>query len=317
MAGMSGIPTGLRAAARTAAGLAVVAGTIAVVGVGPFLQGIASVSPASIVVAVALAGVATAAAAWRWRIVATGFGLPLAWGDAMSAYYRSQFLNTVLPGGVVGDIHRAYVHGRSQDRVDLAARAVAAERIAGQVVQTVVTLAILLPLGLATPLAPLAWIAGAVTVSLAVAAGAVAATARGRRLLRREYRMLRPLLARPLDLVGIAAASVVVVAAHAAVFVVAGLAVGVPADPRDLALVALIVLAASAIPLSVGGWGPREAASAAAFALVGLGAAAGLAVSTAFGVLTVAAVLPGAFVLLGERFRSPGRKGIIGRGRSA
>ncbi|MFC0198637.1 hypothetical protein ACFFIR_17345, partial [Microbacterium arthrosphaerae] len=132
-----------------------------------------------------------------------------------------------------------------------------------------------------------------------------------------EYRLLRPVLVRPSRLIAIAAASVVVVAAHATTFVVAGLAAGIRADARDLALVALIVLAAAAIPVNVGGWGPREAVAAAAFALVGLGSAAGLAVSTAYGVLVLVALAPGAVVLLLDRFRSPGRRSIIGGRRSA
>jgi uncharacterized membrane protein YbhN (UPF0104 family) len=317
MARLNGVSPRLRTAARVGAALAVVGGTLAVVGVGPFLRGIASVSPAIVVVAVVLAAVATAAAAWRWRIVSAGFGLTLAWGEAVTACYRSQFLNTVLPGGVVGDIHRALVQGRRHDRVDLAARAVAAERIAGQLVQGVLTVAILLPFGLISSLAPLAWAGGAAAALLGVAAVVVAVIPRGRRLIGREYRMLRPLLVRPLAILGVVVTSVLVVAAHVTVFVVAGVAAGVDRDVGDLVLVALVVLAASAIPLSVGGWGPREAVAASAFAVIGLGAGAGLAVSTTFGVLAMAAVAPGAIVLLGDRFRPPERRGIIGGRRSA
>ncbi|MGU3645019.1 lysylphosphatidylglycerol synthase domain-containing protein [Microbacterium sp. C23T] len=317
MAGLSRIPPRVRSWLRIAAALAVVAGTIAVVGVGPFVHGLASISPATILVAVALAAVATAAAAWRWRIVSAGFGLPLPWSEAFTSYYRSQFLNTVLPGGVVGDVHRAYVHGQHHERVDLAARAVAAERVAGQVVQVVLTLAILLPLGLASPLAPLAWISGAIVVVAIAFVGVVAATRRGRAALSREYRMLRPVLTRPAALCAIAAASIVVVAAHATTFVVAGIAAGAHAGADELAVVALIVLGAAAIPVNVGGWGPREAVAASAFALAGLGAGAGVAVSTAFGVLTVVAVLPGALALVADRFRSVPARSIIGKRRSA
>jgi uncharacterized membrane protein YbhN (UPF0104 family) len=317
MAALSRMPRRLRSAVRTAAALAVVAATIAVVGVSPFLDGLASISPTTILAAAVLAAVATAAAAWRWRIVSAGFGLPLAWTEAFGSYYRSQFLNTVLPGGVVGDVHRAYVHGHQHARVDLAARAVAAERIAGQLVQVVLTLAILLPLGLSSALAPLAWMSGAITVLVIAAVGAVTLSRRGRAVLSREYRMLRPLLVRPLMLLAITVTSVVVVAAHTATFVIAGLAVGVHADPWRLALVALIVLGAAAIPLSIGGWGPREAMAASAFAIGGLGAGAGLAASTAFGVVIVIAVAPGGLALLVDRFRSLPGGSIIGWRRSA
>ncbi len=317
MAALSRLSPRGRSGLRTAAAAVVVVATIAVVGIGPFLQGLASISPASILVAVALAAIATAAAAWRWRMVSTGFGLPLAWGEAFASYYRSQFLNTVLPGGVMGDVHRAYAHGRPHARVGVAARAVAAERVAGQFVQVAVTLAILLPLGLTSPLAPLVGVTVAIVLVAAVAMVVVALTARGRTALRREYGMLRPLLVRPLRMLAIAVASLVVVTAHAATFVIAGLAARVHASPPELAAVALIVLGAAAIPVNLGGWGPREAVAASAFALVGLGAGAGLAVSTAFGVLTLIAVAPGAATLVLGRFRSPHARGIIGRRRSA
>ena len=38
---------------------------------------------------------------------------------AVAAYYRSQFLNLTLPGGVAGDVHRAVRHGREIGRIRL------------------------------------------------------------------------------------------------------------------------------------------------------------------------------------------------------
>jgi uncharacterized membrane protein YbhN (UPF0104 family) len=307
----------LRRAARIGAGMAVVVATALVVGVGPFVHGIAAVSPAAIVAGFALIATATAAAAWRWRVVAAGFGLPLPWRDAFGAYYRSQFLNSVLPGGVVGDVHRAYAHGRPHEHVGAAGRAVAAERVFGQIVQLTLTLAVVLPLAAvqprwASPLAPLLWGAGALAAILVLTVGIAALVPRSRRALQREFRMLRPLLVRPAALAAIVAASIAVVVAHVALFVVAAAATGVTADPRGLVAAALVVLAASALPINVGGWGPREAAAGAAFALAGLGGATGVATSTAFGVLALLAVAPGAFVLLAGR--RPAARARIGPG---
>ena len=304
----SGAPA-LRTAVRIGAGIAVVVATAFVVGVGPFLQGVAAISPPAIAAAFVLIAVATAAAAWRWRVVAAGFGLPLPWHEAFGAYYRSQFLNAVLPGGVVGDVHRAYAHGRPHERIGAAARAVAAERVFGQIVQLALTLAVLLPLATlqsrwGSPLAPVAWGAGALSGLVALTLGIATAVPRSRRMLQREYRMLRPLLVRPSALAAITLASVVVVAAHVSLFVVAARATGVDADPGGLVAAALVVLAASALPINVGGWGPREAAAGAAFALAGLGGAAGVATSTAFGVLALLAVAPGALVALAGSTRS-------------
>jgi uncharacterized membrane protein YbhN (UPF0104 family) len=299
----------VRTAVRVGAGLTVVVATALVVGFGPFVRGIMAISPLSILAAFALTAFATAAAAWRWRIVARGLGLPLPWHQAFGAYYRSQFLNVVLPGGVVGDVHRAYVHGRAHERVGLAARAVAAERVFGQLVQFALTMAVLLALGWRSPLTPVAWGAGTLAAIVIAAVAVAALVPRSRRMLLKEYRMLRPLLARPAALAAIVLASVGVVAAHVALFVVAGTATGAAAGPRELAIAGLVVLAASAIPISAGGWGPREAVAGAAFALVGLGAAAGVTASTAFGVLALVAVTPGAVVLLAGRWQRTHHKG--------
>ncbi|MBW9092356.1 flippase-like domain-containing protein [Microbacterium jejuense] len=298
----------VRTVVRVAAGLAVVAATALIVGVGPFLHGVTAITPAAVIAAIGLIAVSTAAAAWRWRVVATGFGMPLPWHEAFGAYYRSQFLNAVLPGGVVGDVHRAYAHGRPHERVGGAARAVAAERVFGQVVQFTLTVAVLLPLAAhqsawGAAFAPVAWGAGGLAALAALGVGVAAVLPRPRRALRREFGMLRPLLVRPAAVTAIVLSSTVVVAAHVALFVVAALATGVDADPGGLLAAGLVVLAASALPINVGGWGPREAAAGAAFALAGFGGAAGVATSTAFGVLALLAVAPGALVLLVGRSR--------------
>ncbi len=225
----------------------------------------------------------------------------LSWRAAMAAYYRSQFLNTVLPGGVVGDAHRAYRHGRRAGAVAVAARAVATERLAGQVVQFVVVAIVLASLGLTAPLRGMAWVAAGLAIAVMLALTVAAATRAGRRALRRELGMLRRLLADPRRSLVIVLSSILVVVAHSATFVVACLAVGVHAPVSTLIALALVALSAASLPISLGGWGPREAASASAFALARLGAAAGLAASTAFGVLTMISVAPGAIVLIADR----------------
>jgi uncharacterized membrane protein YbhN (UPF0104 family) len=293
---------------RIAVGVAVVIAIVLAVGTGPFGRGLAAVSPAAILVAMLLAGVGTAAAAFRWRAVAAGLGLRLQWTEAVTSYYRSQFLNSVLIGGILGDVHRAYRHGRQEGEVALAARAVATERIAGQVVQLALVGVVLASLGVTSSLGGLAWLVGTVVVVAGAALAVAWATTRGRRMLRREFAQVRQVFADPRRSLVVVGSSVVVVAALSATFVVACLAVGVHAPVRDLIALSLIALSAASLPFNVAGWGPREAAAASVFAVVGLGAEAGVAASTAFGVLTLIAVAPGAIVLLADRIaaaRSP------------
>jgi hypothetical protein len=65
----------------------------------------------------------------------------------------------------------------------------------------------------------------------------------------------------------------------------------------------MLIQTAGSIPLTLGGWGPREGAAAWAFAAAGLGAATGVTVATLYAVLMLAAVAPGAVLLLGDLVR--------------
>jgi uncharacterized membrane protein YbhN (UPF0104 family) len=282
-------------------GVAVVIALVVTVGAEPFLRGLTAVSPGAVLAAGLLIGLSTAATAYRWRAVAGGLGLTLTWSEAVAACYRSQFLNSVLPGGVIGDVHRAYRHGKGEGAVALAARAVATERIAGQVVQFAIVGAVLASLGLTSSLSGMAWVAGVVVIVIVVVLVATAVTARGRRVLSREVALLRRIFAEPRRTLVIVFASIVSLASLTATFVVACLAVGVHAPLGDLIALALVALSAATLPINVGGWGPREAAAGSAFAVVGLGVAAGVAAATAFGVLTLIAVAPGAVLLLTDR----------------
>jgi hypothetical protein len=93
--------------------------------------------------------------------------------------------------------------------------------------------------------------------------------------------------------------SLLVAAGHTGTFLVAVAATGSPVSAEVVPLAALVLLSMT-LPLSVGGWGPREGVAAWAFALAGLGAASGVAAATAYGVLAFGATLPGAVVLVAE-----------------
>src|SRR5690606_18527502 len=110
------------------------------------------------------------------------------------------------------------------------------------------------------------------------------------------------------------ALSVVAVSGHLLVFVVAARMVNDAAPLADLIAIAVLALVAMSLPLNVGGWGPREAASAGGFAAAGLGASHGVAAAVVFGVLVLLASAPGLVVLaahaIGER---PGLRPAIPR----
>jgi glycosyltransferase 2 family protein len=282
--------------------LAAAAGTLAVlvwhVGTSPFLDGLRTVDGEALAAASGLAVLTTVCCAWRWRIVARGLGIDLPLGRAVAAYYRSLFLNVTLPGGVVGDVHRGISHGRDTSDVGRGLRAVAWERSAGQVVQVVLTVAVLLvvpsPVRATMPLVALALLAAAVGVTLA--ARVRPAVGRSRWLTAAVRELRDGLLARR-AWPAIAIASALVVAGHAVTFLIAARTAGATAPPSEMLPLALLVLVAAALP-NVGGWGPREGVTAWAFAAAGLGASRGVATAVVYGVMVFVASLPGAVVLV-------------------
>jgi len=289
----------VRRAARIFVGVGVLVVLATRVGAGPFLHGLLSLDAPTIGAAVVLYAIATCAAAWRWRLIGARLGLALPRSTAVGMYYRSQFLNTVLAGGVVGDVQRALVHGRSTENVGAATRAVVLERTVGQVVQLALAAVVLAWSGVAfgDVLLPPIGFALAVLAALAVPAlGAAMASARVRRALRHERDELRAGLGSVAVTTQAVAASVVVVACHLGIFAIATAAVGASVSPMRMLTLAFVVLLAASVPLNIGGWGPREGVAGWAFAMAGLGASAGVSAATLYGALAIISVAPGVIV---------------------
>jgi glycosyltransferase 2 family protein len=290
--------------------VAAAAATLAVLvwhlGTGPFLDGLRAVDAPALGAASGLAVLTTVCCAWRWKVVARGLGVDLPLGAAVAAYYRSLFLNVTLPGGVVGDVHRGLSHGRETGDVGRGLRAVAWERSAGQVVQAVLTVGVLLvapsPVHEAMPFVAVGLAVAAAAVVLALTVPSAGGRSRWARLRGALARDVRDGLLAGRAWATIALASALVVAGHAGTFLVAAHAAGVTATQSRLLPLALLVLTAAALP-NVGGWGPREGVTAWAFSAAGLGAASGVATAVVYGVLVVVAGLPGAAVLLARRTR--------------
>ena len=269
-------------------------------GFGPFVDGVRAVDGAALAAGAGIGLATTACCAWRWKLVAHGLGLRLSFPDAVAAYYRSVFLNLTLPTGIAGDVHRGIIHGRNVGDVGLALRAVAWERAAGQLVQAVVTLAVLValpsPVRQSIPLVLVAVAVAAIAIAL-IGRVPVAAGSRWGRLRRAIAGDVRDALLTRRAWPAIALASIVVVGGHATTFVIAARTAGATTPLSQLFPLALLAMLAMVLP-SVAGWGPREGATAWAFAAAGLGAGLGVATAVAYGVIVLVASLPGALLLV-------------------
>jgi hypothetical protein len=292
---------------RLAAGVTVLWFLVRLVGAAPFENGLQAVTWPAVVAAVMLTAATTVCSAWRWRVVARALGIGIGMPGAIGAYYRSLFLNSVLVGGALGDVHRAVTHGRRAGNVARGLRSVAWERLCGQIIQAVVTAVVLLTMP--SPVRPalpyiLAGVAGVAGCAALVVRGAAR---RGRSRLARATRAVAEDLRCGLLAADVwpqlILASVLVVAGHTATFVIAARVAGSTAPLGELVALLMVVQTATVIPLSIGGWGLREGAAAWAFAAAGLGAASGVTIAILYAVLMLAAVAPGACLLLGDAVR--------------
>ncbi|CAL9365443.1 hypothetical protein SUDANB70_00760 [Streptomyces sp. enrichment culture] len=287
----------------TLAGLAILAVLMWRLGTGVLLDGLRRIDGPALLAALAVGLVTTVFSAWRWSLVSRGLGIRLPLGRAVADYYRALFLNAALPGGVVGDVHRAVHHGRSTGDLGRGVRAVVLERAAGQLALFAAGAAVLLTvpspvLDEARQAAPLVGLGalGACAVALALRMNRATPSRRGRALRRMLAEAREGLLSRR-NGPGVLISSVVVLAGHLAMFVLAARVIGTDAAVSRLLPLAVLALLAMSLPLNVGGWGPREGVTAWAFGAAGLGAGQGLAVAVVYGVLCLVASLPGLVVL--------------------
>ncbi|MEP1216165.1 MAG: lysylphosphatidylglycerol synthase transmembrane domain-containing protein [Marinobacter sp.] len=248
--------------------------------------------------------------AWRWRYTAGRLAINLSFAGAVREYYLATFLNQVLPGGVLGDVNRAWRHGLDSGSRLGAVHAVMIERLSGQLVMISVAL------GLGTWLAfyqgriigmlsDLGGLAVAVAAVVMIMLGLAARFwARGRgyvHALRRDIR--KSLLSWPAILVQVSS-SAVVVATYLGVFAVLATGAGHWAGPSEaltvMALCSLLLLA-MAVPVSVAGWGVREGVAALLWPLVGLPPEQGVALSVGYGLAVLVSSLPGVLFFLNGR----------------
>lgn len=294
----------LRTHFGTVAGVTILALLLWRLGTGVFLDGLRRIDTVALLAALAIGALTTVFSAWRWQLVARGLRIRLPLGPAVADYYRALFLNAALPGGVLGDVHRAVRHGQSAGDMGRGVRAVVLERAAGQIALAIVGGAVLLTmpspvLADARHLAPAVGLAalGALAVVVALRMNRAPSSRRGRALRATLAEAREALLSRR-NWPGVTLSSALVLAGHLGMFVLAARIAGSDASVAALLPLAVLALLAMGLPLNIGGFGPREGVTAWAFAATGLGAEAGLATAIVYGVLSFVASLPGAVVLV-------------------
>ena len=242
----------------------------------------------------------TVLSAWRWRYTAKRLGLNLSLRDAVREYYLAIFINQVCPGGIVGDLSRAWRHARTAE-TGPAVRAVILERLSGQMVMIVLSLGAVaaLPEDVIGDV-PYGWV---FLVILSLVTVVVMTVVRRRssgneslveKLLHDTRIAVCSREALPRQLIS----SSIIVASYLLTFVIAARAIGSYTPLATLVPLIPIVLLAMLLPISIAGWGVREGVAAFLWAAAGLSAVEGAAISATYGLLILISSLPGAGVLL-------------------
>jgi len=287
-------------AQRWCVSLALLGGLVFWLDPGKIFAEIGNLSPAWLALALAISFVQTCLSAWRWRFTAGRLGLSLSPARALTDYYLAGFINQILPGGVLGDAWRAQRHARRSGRKGAAWRAVILERASGQTIVVVLALLAVLfhePWRQASATI-LFW---AVVVVSIVILMVLFAWRRMRNQLQwigqfqaDAYQALFRADAWPAQV----ASSLLIVLSYLLVFAAGARGIGIAVPLPELLLMALPILLAMLVPVSVAGWGVREGAAGLVWWLSGLAPEQGVAAAIAYGLLVLLGSLPGAIVLL-------------------
>ena len=299
---------------RASVSIGLLAGLAWWLDLGTVASRLVQMRPVWVLLAVAISVVQVAVLAWRWRFTAGCLGVRLSFSAAWREYYLSIFLNQVLPGGVAGDVSRAWRQARAQTRLresgGPAVRAVIFERMSAQAVMTTVAVVSLLALPVTADRGSRLVLVGAGAMAVLIVIAMVVWLRRQSSAQSLWGQVLADLGAAHLSgpvFVAQLVSAMIVVSTYLGTYLVAARAVGV--ETPSLVLLPLVapVLMTMLIPVTVAGWGLREGAAAVLWGAVGLTVADGVVVSVAYGLLVLVGSLPGGMFLLmtGSTSRSP------------
>lgn len=245
----------------------------------------------SLVPAVLIAIPQVVLSALRWRYTARRLRLALGITESIHSYYRATLVNQLMPGGVLGDVERAWRAKQPGVRASAAAHSIMIERLSGQLA-LLLTIAVLF---LAAPPFPVplagGWLwAGAALALLMAGAFRLPGMREYGRLLGADTRAALLRWPAPIVQLGL---SLAVVGTYFATLALldAGIS-GRTLTPEQVALHACLLLS-MVVPVSVAGWGVREGVAAVLWPLAGLPASEGVALGIAYGLVILLGSLPG------------------------
>lgn len=266
-----------------------------------------SMDPWMLALGIGLMFVQLALGALRWGVVLRVLGSKLSGFKIILLYYIGAFFATVLPGLVGGDAVRVWCTVKSGETLPVSLNSVMLERAAA-VLSLAVLVAVSEPLLLErVPTLPGAWVFPALSVAGFVGVFVLTILDKVPESLRR-WRAVRALSYLAADTRRVAFHSKTAAASFFSALlgninlslVVWALARGldVPVGVMDCMVLVPPVFLLTTLPISVAGWGVREAAMVSALGFIGVSQSSSLVLSIVFGVLNMVTAIPGGIAFL-------------------
>jgi glycosyltransferase 2 family protein len=276
-----------------------------------------------LLIALAIYAVAVAASVWRWHLLLDAQRVHVDTNRLAGSYLVALFFNNFLPSNIGGDVVRIRDTARPAGSLTLAAAVVLVDRILGLMGLVLVaacgaTVAAGAAGGAARAALPIvpAWLWAGFFIGAGLSAPAVLAPAGFGRMLQ-PLRVIHPewvdsrietitgVLARfrdrPTALAGCFSAAVFVQAATVVFYLAVAFALRIPISPWDLAVIVPLSFVIQMAPVSINGFGVREATFTLYFARLGLPIESALLVSLVPTALVMLFSLSGAAVYVGRR----------------
>jgi uncharacterized membrane protein YbhN (UPF0104 family) len=271
---------------RWVVSLAILAVIVSRVSLEELLARVQAGAPAPLVAALLAVLFGQMLVALRWRLLAAALGLAVPVGLAVRAVFQGLLGSQLLPSTLGADLVRGWIVARHTGSARRAAASIVVDRLAGL-------------FGACLLLAVAYFLVREVPVPYAGYLAAAAPLAAGAAFLASIVILGRMNGVTPVPM-PISAAVALALATHAlnvASAMLAAAAYGVDAAPGIWFAIIPVSVIATAVPVSINGWGVREAVIVALAAGHGIPAADALAVSLTLGMLNLAASLPGAYFL--------------------
>ncbi len=242
--------------------------------------------------------------AYRWMYISSKNGSEMNFFYCLKFYYISSFINNILPGGVVGDIYRAYCARESSHNVinlSKSVQGIVFERLSGQIMMFLIfllslTFFFLINAKYVAFFYTIIPVISSIFIIYIIAKKIYFNKIRSNEIIVNFKKIFSGIIFWNHTII-----SFFVVLSYIIIYIISAEALGISIDYFTFFVFTPIVLFSMTLPVSIGGWGVREATALLIAFLLGLSASSSISVAIMYGILNLFCSLPGLYFLLSLR----------------